>query len=92
MSQTGQGALASAAAFFFSPGAMKRKAEETWRDIVVGKAARLDGTNMGLLVVTGGCAGVTREQRESFWSAKSAISAGLESREPSCPSRKPACG
>ena len=33
---------------------MKRKAEETWRDVVVGKAARLDGASMGVLCVTGG--------------------------------------
>eukprot|EP00959_Pyramimonas_sp_CCMP1952_P232503 4858966-Pyramimonas_sp.AAC.1 len=31
----------------FAPGVMKRKAEETWREVVVGKATRLDGTNMG---------------------------------------------
>ena len=33
---------------------MKRKAEDKWREVVVGKAARLDGRNMGVLCVTGG--------------------------------------
>ena len=33
---------------------MKRKAEETWRDVVVGKAARQDGASMGVLCATGG--------------------------------------
>ncbi len=33
---------------------MKHKAEERWRNVTVRKATRLDGTNMGVLCVTGG--------------------------------------
>ncbi len=33
---------------------MKRRADETWREVVVGKAARQDGTSMGVLCATGG--------------------------------------